>query len=413
MTDNGLDNTLTTYNYMDLPATICDSEDTPLANYTYLAGGMKIKAETGFGSGLAYRGPFIYRVDDDGSMTFESAAVSEGRLTAEGAVLYVTDNLGSVRAAINGSTGELCEVSDYGAFGEAEPLWMSATPADMSLRYHFSGKEDQMTDFFVPQTDFGARHLSPDLRSWMVPDPMSEKYYGISPYSYCGGNPVMFVDPDGEAWRLIISEETGRASGYEWVDESEAYDDDGNLLDGLYHQAIYFSDNGTYNRNGVYNIGSSTAIVYLADGTTTTYDACTIPSNTEKYPTIPEGSYEAFVGDHCASTTYTALKMRDIGADTNTIELGYENPAYDDKRTYAKGIDIHYAGKNDFTGISHSKAVSAGCLLISRMQWDSFISHFKSNSELKNAVGVYVFRCKLSDGGKTNRTLPKSLFYVR
>ena len=27
---------------------------------------------------------------------------------------------------------------------------------------------------------------------------MSEKYYGISPYAYCAGNPVNLVDPDGE-----------------------------------------------------------------------------------------------------------------------------------------------------------------------------------------------------------------------
>ena len=28
-------------------------------------------------------------------------------------------------------------------------------------------------------------------------DPLSEKYYHISPYAYCAGNPVNLVDPDG------------------------------------------------------------------------------------------------------------------------------------------------------------------------------------------------------------------------
>ena len=38
----------------------------------------------------------------------------------------------------------------------------------------------------------------------MTPDPLSDKYYGISPYAFCNNNPVNFVDPDGEAPRLYI-----------------------------------------------------------------------------------------------------------------------------------------------------------------------------------------------------------------
>ncbi len=32
---------------------------------------------------------------------------------------------------------------------------------------------------------------------WLTPDPKSEDYYGVSPYSYCAGDPVNFVDQDG------------------------------------------------------------------------------------------------------------------------------------------------------------------------------------------------------------------------
>ena len=31
-------------------------------------------------------------------------------------------------------------------------------------------------------------------------DPLSEKYYHISPYAYCAGNPVNLVDPDERDW---------------------------------------------------------------------------------------------------------------------------------------------------------------------------------------------------------------------
>ena len=49
----------------------------------------------------------------------------------------------------------------------------------------------------LESTDFGARQYSPTLRRWMTPDPLSEKYYGVSPYAFCNNNPVNFVDPDG------------------------------------------------------------------------------------------------------------------------------------------------------------------------------------------------------------------------
>ena len=42
-----------------------------------------------------------------------------------------------------------------------------------------------------------ARHYNSDLSIWLSVDPMSDKYPGTSPYTYCGNNPVRLVDPDG------------------------------------------------------------------------------------------------------------------------------------------------------------------------------------------------------------------------
>ena len=46
-------------------------------------------------------------------------------------------------------------------------------------------------------TGDGARHYSPSLSRRLVPDPMSEKYYDVSPYVYCANDPVNLVDSDG------------------------------------------------------------------------------------------------------------------------------------------------------------------------------------------------------------------------
>ena len=39
----------------------------------------------------------------------------------------------------------------------------------------------------------------------MQVDPLAEKYYGISPYAYCAGDPVRYVDRDGGDWRDVVN----------------------------------------------------------------------------------------------------------------------------------------------------------------------------------------------------------------
>ena len=58
-----------------------------------------------------------------------------------------------------------------------------------------TGKErDSETGFSY----FGARYYDSDiLTGWLSVDPMADKYPGLSPYAYCGWNPVRLVDPDG------------------------------------------------------------------------------------------------------------------------------------------------------------------------------------------------------------------------
>ena len=59
-----------------------------------------------------------------------------------------------------------------------------------------TGKErDSETGFSY----FGARYYDSDLMTgWLSVDPMADKYPSLSPYAYCGWNPVRLVDPDGE-----------------------------------------------------------------------------------------------------------------------------------------------------------------------------------------------------------------------
>ena len=55
--------------------------------------------------------------------------------------------------------------------------------------------------------DYGARQYNPVTARWDRVDPLSEKYYSVSPYAYCANNPVRYIDPDG---RYTISKEQAK-----------------------------------------------------------------------------------------------------------------------------------------------------------------------------------------------------------
>ena len=176
--------------------------DEVLVKYAYLADGTKLSAIDGAGDGFEYIGSLTFR-RSGGSRQLESSAFSHGRIYREGsgqAVSYVpyfhiTDHLGSVREVIDGRDGYLVEENHYYPFGERWDYGIN--PTGHANRYQYNGKEDQNIEFDLPTLDYGARHYSPSTARWLSPDPLAEKYYNLSPYAFCGNDPVNYVDPDG------------------------------------------------------------------------------------------------------------------------------------------------------------------------------------------------------------------------
>lgn len=65
--------------------------------------------------------------------------------------------------------------------------------------YRFNAKElDEETGLYY----YGARYLDPTSVGWLSVDPLFEKYAGMSPYNYCAGNPVRYIDPNGESTHI-------------------------------------------------------------------------------------------------------------------------------------------------------------------------------------------------------------------
>ena len=75
--------------------------------------------------------------------------------------------------------------------------WPSNSDDDPGLQNKkYNGKEF-VEMHGLDEYDSEARWYYPAIMRTTTIDPLAEKYYSISPYAWCGGNPVKFIDPSG------------------------------------------------------------------------------------------------------------------------------------------------------------------------------------------------------------------------
>ena len=80
-----------------------------------------------------------------------------------------------------------------------------------SQPYRFLGNE-LYTSNSLGLYDFSARMYDPALGRFLSVDPMAESYRHLSPYAYCAGNPVVYVDKDGQViGRVVVGAVVGAA----------------------------------------------------------------------------------------------------------------------------------------------------------------------------------------------------------
>jgi len=383
-----------TYNYDNKPELI-KKNGSNYVQLTYDGSGKRVKKYNyNTGQSVLYFGE-LYEVR--GSVGIIQVFAGKQRVAsvlADGRTqFYHANHLGSASVISdgNGAKKEKIEYYPFGTYKEAVD-YDSNFP---DVFYTFTGQED---DDDLGLYNYVARLYDPALGRFISPDsivPDSNDPQSLNRYSYVRNNPMLMIDPSGRAWEPTYTFSDSWLSwfsipnGYQWIQEP-AYNFDGTLKEGLTQQAIFFTNNGTFDPNSAYNMGSSTAWVYKADGTIEFFAATTYPSNLNNYPTLREGVYEARVGTHTGSqSSYSALRMQEVGGGEN-IELGRQNPAFPD-RTYANGINIHKAGEGNKTGMTtYGTPISAGCPLIDRDRWNSFISIFNNSEQQGNTVSVTV-----------------------
>ncbi|MDO4368099.1 MAG: RHS repeat-associated core domain-containing protein [Bacteroidales bacterium] len=193
------------YNMLNLPAKVVEktgataADGAVKAEYLYSADGIKQRVVDGAGSnGYLYLGTLVLSKSGE-SYSLASTGFGGGRIigTANNSCLayyYGTDHLGSVRVITDGS-GSVVERNDYYPMGMRTAIGNSYPQLATNL-YKYNGKEVQ-TVGDLGFTDYGARMYDDFTGRWFVPDLLAEKYASMSPYMYCGGNPIMFFDLDG------------------------------------------------------------------------------------------------------------------------------------------------------------------------------------------------------------------------
>ncbi|GHU89921.1 hypothetical protein FACS1894155_07600 [Bacteroidia bacterium] len=185
------------YNCLNLPKQI-DFQSGDWIQYLYDASGVKLRtthytASSGLTTHRDYINNKIY--EDD---ILKTILTEEGYVEKNGSSFdyfyYLKDHLGNTRVVLNQS-GTAVQVNNYYPFGLS--MWETSSNQN-NQPYKYNGKElDKMHGLNL--YDYGARMYDPAIGRFTTMDPLAEKYYSVSPYTYCANNPINAYDLHGDS----------------------------------------------------------------------------------------------------------------------------------------------------------------------------------------------------------------------
>ena len=255
-------------------------------------------------------------------------------------------------------SGQVLERNDFYPYGGRHAN--ASLGMDTSNRWRFSGKELQTTAG-VNLLDFGARFYDDRLCRWTTRDPMSEKYYGFSPYNYCAGDPVNLVDHKGDSLAILnagglighsamLIQHADGKWGYYSYNGDKIYVSTGGKRGGKnYHDLGEMTfDSPQSFLNGPYNIeGNSTQIENNSINNYVFGEAYIIPTTNDKDQKAietfkSEGLKDySLISHHCAHVVQKALQS--AGAITSRVGVNpfFPQQLYDNVKINNKGQEIN------------------------------------------------------------------------
>ena len=393
--------TVTNYSRFNKPLDIIFSEDDKLSYY-YTSTGDRLRTKVTSMSQpsnvtIDYSYNFLYE-DNELIAIFVPFGKIVPMNTSSGTEwnyhYHITDHLGSVMVefiAHDNSQPEVVQRNSYYPFGMI--LSSENYNCGNENKHLFGGKELQdhtLAGISLNLYDFEARTYNPIIARFMQTDPMSEKYYSISSYSYCANNPIRYIDPDGCMVRekddgsslstnLIMGKQLPKDDWYEdsdgnikWTDYKSQAEIDMAGIDGKYlGEAVVLvhgsydeklGEDGTLTGKGakpaqitVYGVNNEDDIVV--------YCGLSVSSDPLKYSMVKSGDYKAFYQD--MSTSPYGLKggslsyriMNIDGSLRLPIEGGELNKQTN--KNYMEHIFFHRTNLNGVATYS-----SQGCIII-------------------------------------------------
>lgn len=177
------------YNCLNLSSKVTFGDGNTIS-YVYAADGTKLRTVHTIGGAVTttdYCGNVVY---ENGIAKLLLTEVGYVTLSDNVYHYHVKDHQGNNRVVVD-QNGTVEETNHYYPFGG-----IFASSSNSVQPYKYNGKELD-TKNGLNWYDYGARHYDAALGRFTTVDPMAEKYYQISPYTYCGNNPILFIDKSG------------------------------------------------------------------------------------------------------------------------------------------------------------------------------------------------------------------------
>jgi RHS repeat-associated protein len=174
--------------------------------YSYDGAGRRVRATKFRNPGAVQLSSIVYLYGADGQLLVERGAPPSAYVN--GREYVHQDALGTVRLTSK-ATGTLTDIVskrfDYLPFGE-DIARVASQGYGGSMNPKFTGKE---RDAETGLDYFGARYMSAAQGRFTSPDPHNEGVQILNPqswnaYSYTINSPLIYVDPDGEDYRLCL-----------------------------------------------------------------------------------------------------------------------------------------------------------------------------------------------------------------